>query len=638
MRRLVPAAFAALLVVSAFAQPPSPQNPQQQPPWSEQPPVAQQYPGQYPPSAPYPGQYPQQRPPYAQPPQSQDDGNAPDHGVARIAYMNGNVSVRRGDSGDLVAAIMNVPLTAGDRLVTADGSRAEVQFDAINLIRLGPATEVRFSELGYHHYQIQVATGTTSFRVLRDNDAQIEISTPTVSVRPMKKGVYRVTVKPDGSGEITVRAGGDAEVFGPKGTEPLHNGQMMMTRGTANDPEFQVVNPGPEDEFDHWAASRDHVYQNARSPQYVNPDVYGTEDMDQAGRWVNDGSYGNVWVPQVDPGWAPYQNGRWVWVDFYGWTWQPAEAWGWAPFHYGRWYMGVYGWSWWPGPIVATAFWHPALVGFFGFGVPGIGVGFGFGFGNVGWVALAPFERFQAWYGPGYYGGFRSGFDVVRGANVASLYRNARVANGISAMHAGEFGRANVTRASLVHPTSGELARAGMVRGALPVTPSRESTQFSSRAASTAGMPRTSDSARFFSHSAPSQTNRVSFDQQRQSMNAAKQRSFGGGAASSNSGGWRRAGTPSSAGSSSAGSMGARGAGTGSQSSGGWQRFDPSSGRGSTGSSSSYGSRSPQAVRISPQIVQPRGGSSSGSRGNTSSGRSGGGSRGGSSRGGDGRR
>src|SRR5437660_200557 len=106
------------------------------------------------------------------------DADAPDRGVARISYMNGNVSVRRGDSGDLIAAAVNAPLTIGDRIVTGDG-RAEVQFDSANLIRLGPGSEVRLSELQYHHYQIQVAAGTASFRVLRDSDAQVEISTPS---------------------------------------------------------------------------------------------------------------------------------------------------------------------------------------------------------------------------------------------------------------------------------------------------------------------------------------------------------------------------------------------------------------------------------------------------------------------------
>jgi hypothetical protein len=481
-----------------------------------------------------------------QTPPTDDEGKAPDRGVARISFMNGNVSVRRGDSGDLVAAIMNVPLTIGDRLVTADGARAEVQFDFANIVRLGPATEVRFSDLQYRHFQIQVATGTISFRILRDSDAQVELSTPSVSIHPLRKGIYRVTVKPDGSSEITVRAGGDAEISSPNGSEKLGSGHTMLARGAGADVEFQVVGIIPEDEFDRFAAARDRVFESARSPNYVSRDIYGSEDLDANGRWVNDGSYGNVWVPQVAPGWAPYQCGRWTWVDFYGWTWVGCESWGWAPYHYGRWYYGPLGWAWWPGPVYSPYFWRPALVGFFGFGAPGIGIGFGFGFGSVGWVPLAPFERFHAWYGPGFYGGFRGNFNVVGGANVAALYRNARVGNGVTAMGAGEFGRAGVSSANLVRPSVNELTHAGMVRGALPVAPSRESTQFTNRAASSAGMPRTNDNAHFYSRNAGSQASRVPFEQQRQSFNQATQRSFGNSASGAQNGGWRPAGAPAS--------------------------------------------------------------------------------------------
>ncbi|HEX3983375.1 MAG TPA: DUF6600 domain-containing protein, partial [Acidisoma sp.] len=389
-------AILVTLAAAAFGQS------QQQQPWSEQPPLpqgppyAQQRPPQYPPAG---------QPGYGQgvPPQQDEAGFAREHGVARISFMNGNVSVRRGDSGEAVAAIVNAPLTIGDRVVTADGARAEVELDFANLVRLGPSTEVRFSELEQGRYQIQIATGTTSFRILRDTDAQIEISTPSVAVHPLRKGIYRVTVKPDGSSEITVRGGGDAEIASTGGVEPLHAGHTMLARGPANDPEFQTVAVIPADEFDSWAASRDKTLESARSPQYVNRNVYGTEDMDQYGQWQPDPgnpSYGNVWVPQQDPGWAPYQCGRWVWMDFYGWTWVGCEPWAWAPYHFGNWYYGGLGWAWYPGPAVASVFWRPALVGFFGFGAPGAGGGFGFGFGygSLGWVPLAPGERFIPWY------------------------------------------------------------------------------------------------------------------------------------------------------------------------------------------------------------------------------------------------
>ncbi len=585
----------AILAVAAFAQPPQPG------PWSEQVP----YPQGPPPQGPLPPR-PQNGP------QGDDDGNAPDRGVARLSYVNGNVSVRRGDSADMVAAVLNAPLTVGDRLVTGDGGRAEVQLDYANIVRLGPSSEVRFSELQRGRYQIQIAAGTAAFRVLRDSDAQVEISTPSMSVHPLRKGVYRIDVKPDGVTEITLRGGAEGEAFGPRGSEEIHNNSMMMVRGSSNDPEFQIVVAPAEDDFDHWSASRDQYMERSTTPNHVSRDVYGTEDMDQYGRWTNDGSYGQVWVPQVAPGWAPYSCGRWTWVDYYGWTWVGCEPWGWAPYHYGRWYYGGLGWAWWPGPIYSPYFWRPALVGFFGWGAPGfgIGVGFGFGFGHVGWVPLAPFERFHPWYGAA---GLRGGA-VVNNINVTNVYRNARVANGVSSVNAGEFGRGGVSSANMIHAPAAELAHAGTVNGRLPMTPSAESRQFTNRSASTQGMPRTSENTHFFSN------NRTS---------------------TPSNGGWQRM-SPSGSGTSNVN----RSAQKGGSQTGGWQRFEGSN-RGTSGSTQSgvRNSYSPSGsqpqVRINPPIVQSRGaqGSNGSSRPSTNNARpSGGGSRGGGggSRGGGG--
>ncbi|HUA82843.1 MAG TPA: DUF6600 domain-containing protein, partial [Bryobacteraceae bacterium] len=364
----------AIFTTIAFAQP----QPQQQGPWSEQPPYPQQ------------PQYGPQQP--AGPPPADADPQAAQHAVARISFMFGNVSVRRGDSADLIAAAVNAPLTAGDRVVTGDNGRAEVQLDYANFFRLAPGSEVRLGQLQRGRYQVEVAAGTIIYRVLRDSDAQVEISTPSISLRPVHVGVYRLDVKPDGITQITLRNGADGEVFGPRGSEAIHNNSSMMVRGSANDPEFQMAAPPAEDDFDRLSAQRDQTLERAASPGRVNHDIYGTEDMDGYGHWVNDGGYGQVWVPTVAPGWAPYACGRWVWTAYYGWTWLGCEPWGWAPYHFGRWYYGSFGWAWWPGAAYGAAFWSPALVGFFGWGAPGIGVGFGFGFGfaNVGWVPLAP--------------------------------------------------------------------------------------------------------------------------------------------------------------------------------------------------------------------------------------------------------
>src|SRR5262245_15310009 len=86
----------------------------------------------------------------AQPqPQPEFDPDSANHGAARISIMTGDVSVRRGDNGDYVAAAINAPLVVGDRVLTGANGYAEVQFDAANLIRVGPLSEIRLAELAY---------------------------------------------------------------------------------------------------------------------------------------------------------------------------------------------------------------------------------------------------------------------------------------------------------------------------------------------------------------------------------------------------------------------------------------------------------------------------------------------------------
>ena len=426
----------------------------------------------------------------------EDAGDAPDHGVARLSLINGNVSVAQGDSNELAGAVMNAPVVAGDRVLTGEGSRAEVQFDGVNLIRLAPSTEVRMGDLQYHRYQVQIAQGLVTFRVLRDNDAQVEISTPSISVRPLRQGVYRVLVRADGTSEITVRAG-DAEAYSPRGSESLHAGQAMLARGSAYDPEIQTVSAYPYDDWDRWNADRDRFFERAEVPRNVSPDIYGTEDLAGYGRWTNDPQYGSVWVPTVDPDWAPYRDGRWDYIDYYGWSWVSYDPWGWAPYHYGRWYRGSFGWAWYPGPVGPRYYWRPALVAFFGWGSPGFGAGYAsFGFGNVGWVPLAPREPFRPWYGRGYVGGRNV---IVNNTNVVNVYRNARFTNAVTSVRAGDFGRTAVRGNNFVRASAGDLSRSAVVNGQMPFAPARESRQFGGGQINTQGMPRTNGNTRFFS-------------------------------------------------------------------------------------------------------------------------------------------
>jgi hypothetical protein len=553
--------------------------------------------------------------------QADPDGQyEPGRAVARISVLSGDVSLRRGDSGEVVAAALNAPLMADDRLLTSSSSRAEVQLDSSNMIRVGPNSEVRFAAMDVKSFEIQIAAGTVMFRTLRPTQAQVEVDTPSVAVHPLRPGAYRVTVHEDGTSEVTVRSG-EAEIDSQRGGERLQAGQTMDARGPATDPEFQVVQGIPLDAFDRWNEERDRFFENSPSVRHVSPAITGAEDLDQNGQWVNDPNYGSVWQPTVGPDWAPYQNGRWVWEDYYGWTWVSADAWGWAPYHYGRWFMGPGGWAWYPGPIVAQPFWAPAYVGFFGYGGGfggGFGIGAGFGFGGVGWVALAPVEAFHPWWGRGFYGGFRGGVfanhtTIVNNANVYNSFRNARVAGGAIGVNAAAFGRGGQFTAL----NRSELQSGGLVHGVLPVAPDRSSLRLSDRAVS--GRFPQARAQSFASHMQAPTVTHASFDQQQRGMEQMSRGNFSapGAGNSQTGGGWQRMG-------------GGASSGAGESAAHGWNRFgEPihSTGGSATNEASQFNrGYSPSAskgegygggaVRISPPIVQQRsysGGSAAGS-------------------------
>ena len=513
------------------------------------------------------------------------DAEDQQHGVARISVMDGQVSVRRGDAGEWVAGVINAPLLADDHISTGPNSRAEVEFDSANLLRLGGTAEIRIAALDAGRLQIELSHGTVTYRVLRPSTTNAEVDTPNISVRPTKIGIYRISVTESGQTELTVRAG-DIEVFSPRGSQSVSAGQMMIARGSTADPEFQMVAAPAADAWDAWSDSRDRMLTQSRSAQRVPQGVYGSEDLDNYGDWVDTPDYGSVWQPQVAPGWAPYQSGQWQSLDWYGWTWVSADPWGWAPYHYGRWFWRTgLGWLWYPGVFGMPHYWSPALVGFFGFGGGG---GFGFGFGNIGWVPLAPYEVYHPWWGRGFRGpgGYMNHSMNGSNVNVRNYYRNARVTNGVTGLSVHDFqnGRAS----NIVRPTAGQFAAAGMIRGAVPIAAGSAATRFSNRSASY--VPRSSGNTTFFHSSQAVGTARGMAAQGgvgRPGVQAGVAARPNG---SANSTGWRRFGAPgtqSNAGANAGGNSTWRGNQNASQqnarpsssSSSGWQRFgEPNSG------------------------------------------------------------
>jgi hypothetical protein len=428
-------------------------------------------------------------------------------GMARISVIQGNVSTERGDNGEWNAATVNTPVAPGDRVSTGNDSRAEVQLDGSNVVRLSSNASAKVATLARNQIQIQVDEGLITYSILRGSDAAVEIDTPNVAIRPRGEGQFRIQVNNAAETRMIVRYG-SADVATQQGSTTITEGQTITVAGTDN-PQYQISNAPARDEWDTWNNDRNQVILNAQSWRNTNRNYTGSEDLDGYGHWQNVPDYGSVWVPSVGPGWAPYRAGRWVWEPYYGWTWVSYEPWGWAPYHYGRWFVYGGNWVWWPGPVgVYPAYypvWAPAYVGFFGWGGGGwgfgVGFGFGWGWGHVGWLPIGPCDWYHPWYGHwgvGYHAtsfasihnttAINNGFaPIARGgvhpySNIGGLHNDMRLREGFTSMEGRDFGRSAVPghQAGIDEAT---LRQASLVSGRMPIEPTRASYSASGRAA-----------------------------------------------------------------------------------------------------------------------------------------------------------
>jgi len=455
--------------------------------------------------------------------QADVDDQRPERGVARMSLINGDVNVRRGDTGEWSSAALNAPVLTGDQVSTGNRSRAEIQFDSANMLRIASDANLTMGSLENNRFVVQLSRGLVTFRVLRDTDADSGISTEQAELRPTARGEYRVEVMPDGSVEMTVNSG-RAEVYTPRGVEQLRAGRTLVIRGSATHPIVSQIARRGDDDWDRWNDRRDKDLERSESYRYVSRDVYGAEDLDGHGSWVELAPYGRVWTPRVSVGWAPYRSGRWAWVDWYGWTWVSYDTWGWAPYHYGRWmYEARYGWCWWPGGVSSRHYWSPALVSFVGWGGGGGGISVGIGFGRVGWIPLAPFETYRPWYGRNYYRNGHSNVTIINNVNITNVYRNARINNGVTVVDGNEFARGTVNHRGI---GNGDLMRASTMHGQVPVTPSRESLRMSDRAINARVAEPGGRGGGFYSRTPVRSVDRVPFDEQRRGIEEMTRRTF----------------------------------------------------------------------------------------------------------------
>jgi len=319
--------------------------------------------------------------------------------AARLGLINGAVSFSPGGQGDWVQAVVNRPLTTGDRLWADANSRAELQIGGAS-IRLGALTNVTLLNLDDRIAQVQLVQGSLNVRVRHLGPRQsFEINTPNLALTLRQPGNYRIDVDPDGSATAVRVKSGRGEVYGDGASYTVDPQRGYRFYGTDLS-DYETLVARPDDEFDRWARTRDRRDDDSPSARYVSPDVVGYQDLDRNGTWRSDPRYGNVWTPdRVPAGWTPYRDGHWAWVDPWGWTWVDDAPWGYAVSHYGRWANTAGSWVWVPGPVREQAVYAPALVAFVGGNNFRLALSRGGAAAPVvGWFPLAPREVYRPSY------------------------------------------------------------------------------------------------------------------------------------------------------------------------------------------------------------------------------------------------
>ncbi|MDL2339225.1 MAG: hypothetical protein QFE16_15410, partial [Pseudomonadota bacterium] len=397
--------------------------------------------------------------------------------AARLGYIAGTVSFAPAGQPDWVQAVVNRPLTTGDRLWSDADSRVELQVGGA-AIRLGSSTSVTLLNLDDRIAQVQLSQGTLKVRVRSLAPGQtFEVDTPNLAFTLRRPGEYRIDVDPANDSTEVVVLSGEGEVYGEGASYAVSRRQGYRFYGTGLS-DYETVEARADDDLDRWARERDRRADNSTSARYVSSDVVGYEDLDANGTWRSDPSYGYVWTPsRVAAGWTPYRDGHWVWVDPWGWTWVDDAPWGFAVSHYGRWTNIRGSWGWVPGPVREQAVYAPALVAFVGGKnfQASISIG-GSTSSAVGWFPLAPREVYRPSYPVSrqYFDHINRSNAVIPPTTITNVYNTTNVSNttinNTTNVTQVVYVNQQVTGAVVAVPTQAFVESRSVAKAAVPLT------------------------------------------------------------------------------------------------------------------------------------------------------------------------
>ena len=266
--------------------------------------------------------------------------------VAHVSFSDGTVSLRS-VGGEVAAAAIDMPLSAGDELTTGRGSLCEVQLDAATMFRIGARTSALLTDLSAGRREFRLDRGDVEMRVFRA-PADARVRTPSITVVAREPGTYRVSVDANGETDVVVRSGRAAVPLPESGELTLLPGTTLVATGSPADPAIAYRSTLAEDDFDRWNDARDDLAGVAPISTLVQlgqPLGLGALSPGGLGLAALSG-YGSAlpWLGSGAPPWLSSAASPWFGGGVPGWlgTWGPmlvgaapffsSNGWGFSPF------------------------------------------------------------------------------------------------------------------------------------------------------------------------------------------------------------------------------------------------------------------------------------------------------------------
>ena len=308
-----------------------------------------------------------------------------------ISFDDGGTIVRQTSDGRETEGRVNLPIYAGDEIVTGRRGRTEVVLADGNVLAIDRSSAVGFTSIAAsfgsddQETVVHLRYGKAMFYRAANSSGSARFDTEGATYFAAQEAMFSVETSSSGADRVVV-FDGEVEVRTPDRNTLLRRGDsaQLDSRGVYSAIRDAV---GTADDFERWFVRRAERFGGKDSRYLDHSLAYAEEDLNQNGSWVNISSYGWAWRPHVATGWRPYYYGHWG----YGYngclTWVSYEPWGWVPYHYGRWgYDAFYGWYWLPG-----AAYSPAWVYWW------------YGPSYVGWAPAGWYDCYRPYYGWAYH-------------------------------------------------------------------------------------------------------------------------------------------------------------------------------------------------------------------------------------------